>query len=234
MSKLAGKGECFSCHMRDLSIFAELPQDKLVELGFRPAMMVFEEGEVLFREGEVASAAYTLRSGYVKLTKSLANGRSQIVLVLSTGDLFGMDCLAGDNYHHNAIAITPSEVCRLPLKDLDSLRQQDPVIDRAILLRWAKSLRATEDLAVELGTKKAAERLASYLLSWCSGAAPDEWRELPLSRMEIGELLGLTIETVSRFFSEWRKTGLIFEQSGKIRIADPEKLARVARASGAY
>ncbi len=219
--------------MRELSIFAEMPTSRLENLGFHPTVIGYPEGAVLYREGEIASAAFTLRSGLIKITKSLPNGRSQIIRVLHPGDLLGLDCFAGSDYHHNAIALIESEVCRLPIKELDALRQNDPSIDRAIMLRWSKVLRATENLTVELGTKKASERLANFLLDWCQAPDADGWSDLPLSRLEIGELLGLTIETVSRFLSEWRKTALIGEHNHRIRILDEKALHEVACAGGA-
>ncbi len=219
--------------MRELSIFAEMPLQRLESLGFHPTVIGYPDGAVLYREGEVASAAFTLRTGLVKITKSLPNGRSQIIRVLHPGDLLGLDCFAGGDYHHNAIALIESEVCRLPIKELDALRQSDPTIDRAIMLRWSKVLRTTENLTVELGTKKAAERLASFLLDWCKTPDGEGWNDLPLSRLELGELLGLTIETVSRFLSDWRKNALIAEQNHRIRILDGKALREVACASGA-
>jgi CRP/FNR family transcriptional regulator len=88
-------------------------------------------------------------------------------------------------------------------------------------------------MMVELGAKKAAERLASFLIRWCTTHhATNMWIELPLSRGEMGELLGLTIETVSRFLSEWKRQGYITEQRGVIQISDVAALRKAACSSG--
>lgn len=234
MSKIVGKGECRSCPMRHLSIFAELPEARLDALRFRTTVLTYRPGETIYYQGDRSEAAYTLRRGLVKLTKMLPNGRTQITQVLRTGDLFGWDGFAELAYNHNAVAITDVEVCRLPIRELDALRYEDRAVDRAILRRWVKSLRESEDMMLELGAKKAAERLASFLLDWWENA-PDRDEEgvpLPLSRTEIGELLGLTIETVSRFLSDWRKSGFISEKGHKLRILDPEGLKKRACGSG--
>lgn len=207
-------------------------------------MLVYEEAEIIFNQGANSSeSVYTLRKGLIKICKSLPDGRIQIMRVLVPGCLFGIDGFVGENYNHTASALTDCEVCRLPLEELSELRRNNPEIGRAILSRFIKNLRQTEDLLLELGAKKAPEKLATYILklSECykanglklssNGAnlsSKEEWHSLPLSRSEIGSLLGLTIETVSRFFSSWKRKGFIKELKGNIQILDAKGLKEVA------
>ncbi len=234
MSNVRGKGQCRSCHIRHLSIFAQLPAQRLVEIqNFQPLVMSYDSTETVYHQGDAALTAYTLRKGLVKLIKMLPNGRAQIVRVIREGELFGFDGFAGENYNHTAIPLTEIEVCRLPLNELLELKRQHPEIENAMMKRWVQHLREAEDMMVELGAKKAAERLASFLIRWCaSGSTPNAWIELPLSRGEMGELLGLTIETVSRFLSEWKRQGFITEQRGAIQIRQVEALRKAACANG--
>ncbi len=162
------------------------------------------------------------------------------------GDLFGFDGFAKENYNHTAISLTDCEVCRLPLADLSTLRKSNPEIDQSMVSRLIKNLRQSEDMLLELGAKRASEKLASFILRLSlsdqnlsfstdslRGTPGTEWANLHLSRSEIGSLLGLTIETVSRFFSDWKRKGFIKEEKGSIQILDAEGLKTEACSEGA-
>lgn len=233
MPHIQGKGHCISCPIRHLSIFAQLPEERLQapELqAFQPAVMTFTKSETVYHQEMPAEAVYTLRKGLVKLTKTLANGRTQITRILRRGELFGFDGLAEAHYNHTAIPLTPIEVCRLPLAELRSLKNNHSEIDNAMMVRWIQYLREAEDMMLELGAKKANERLASFLIRWCNAdnEMEGDWSALPLSRAEIGELLGLTLETVSRILSDWKRNQLIDETRNSLQILNKEKLQLIA------
>ncbi len=238
-----------TCPVRNRSIFSDIPEAALNETikNFHTAVMTFDSGESIFHQYDDSSeSAYTLRKGLIKITKSLPDGRVQIVRVLVAGDLFGIDGFANENYNHTATALTQVEVCRLPLKDLSVLRQNHQEVDSSIMARFIKNLRQTEDMILELGAKKASEKLASFIMSLSqsddnfalnrdlktTNLANDVWVNLPLSRSEIGSLLGLTIETVSRFLSDWKRKGFIKEFKGTLQIIDAEGLKSAACSEG--
>ncbi|WP_020558548.1 Crp/Fnr family transcriptional regulator [Thiofilum flexile] len=229
MSSIKGKGHCRSCAIRQMSIFAQLPEAALVEIQhFQPSIIHFSANETVYHQGEAASCAYTLRQGLVRLVKTLPNGRTQIVRLIRAGDSFGFDGFIGEPYNHSAIPLCEIEVCRLPLAELLALKRQHPEIENAMMKRWIQHLREAEDMMLELGAKKASERLASFLIRWCEPVGLNGWIELPLSRSEIGELLGLTIETVSRFISDWKRQGWIEERQGRIHLLDTKQLQALA------
>ena len=252
MPQQKSKGHCLTCPVRHRSIFSDLPETVLQDSiqDFQTSILTYEEGEILFSQNTDSSeSVYTLRKGLIKICKSLPDGRVQIMRVLVPGCLFGIDGFAGEPYNHSALALTDCEVCRLPLAELSELRQNHNEIDRALLTRFIKNLRQTEDMLLELGAKRAVEKLATYILrlsgSYNANMLPDkngaklssdglnlsrkeEWHSLPLSRSEIGSLLGLTIETVSRFFSDWKRKGFIKEAKGNIQILDAKGLKKVA------
>ncbi|CAA6808340.1 MAG: transcriptional regulator, Crp/Fnr family [uncultured Thiotrichaceae bacterium] len=233
MSHIKAKGECKTCSIRNLSIFARLPEDRFDEINcFHPSVITYDPDETIYHQNEKAKNAFTLRQGLIKLVKVLPNGKNQIVKVLRRGDLFGFDGFADENYNHMAIPLTNVEVCRLPLKELLELKKQNPEIEQTMMKRWIQHLREAEDMMVELGAKKGKERLATFLLKWCECKNSNQWIELPLSRSEIGELLGLTIETVSRFLSEWKRQEFIIEQRGSIQLVDIEGLKQAACSDG--
>lgn len=233
MPHIHGKGHCLSCPIRHLSIFAQLPETRLntpALTAFQPAVMTFSKSETVYHQENPAEAAFTLRKGLVKLTKTLPNGRTQIIRILRRGELFGFDGFAEENYNHTATPLTPIEVCRLPLNELRSLKNTHDEIDTAMTVRWVQHLREAEDMMLELGAKKANERLASFLIRWCNADDESEgdWSALPLSRAEIGELLGLTLETVSRILSDWKRNQVINETRSCLQILDKEKLQLIA------
>ncbi len=255
VSQFKSKGHCLSCPVRHRSIFSDLPEKTLNESikDFHTSVITYEAGESIFIQGgDSSESAYTLRNGLIKVCKSLPDGRVQIVRVLVAGDLFGFDGFAGEKYNHSATALTDCEVCRLPLSDLAELRKTYTEIDQSMMSRFIKNIRQTEDMLLELGAKKAPEKLASFILSLSQSSQgqvvkniglklsnselnlsnKDEWLSLPLSRSEIGSLLGLTIETVSRFLSDWKRKGFIKESKGNIQILDVKGLKAVACTEG--
>ncbi|MCK5903528.1 MAG: Crp/Fnr family transcriptional regulator [Cocleimonas sp.] len=234
MSHIIGKGHCLTCPIRYRSIFANLSEETLKSeiKDFHTSILTCRSNDIIYEQGEPSKYAYTLRNGLVKLTKSLPDGRTQIVRILKKGDLFGFDGFAKEDYNHNAITISQSEICRLPLSSLGLLRSKNTEIDTAMMTSWIKNIREAEDMLLELGAKKAPEKLASFLLKWCEGLDDRDWIKLELSRSEIGDLLGLTIETVSRFLSDWRRLGFIEELKGSIIIVDSKGLKEKACSSG--
>lgn len=96
MSNIKGKGQCRTCAIRQLSIFALLPEANLTEIQhFQPSIMTFASNEAVYHQGEVATCAYTLRQGLIRLVKTLPNGRTQIVRLIRAGIALAlMDLLA--------------------------------------------------------------------------------------------------------------------------------------------
>ncbi len=238
MAHIKSKGHCLTCPVRNRSIFSDIPEETLEETikDFHTSVVTYDSGESIFRQFDDSSeSAYTLRKGLIKITKDLPDGRIQIVRILVAGDLFGFDGFADETYNHTATALTDCEVCRLPLNDLAVLRSNQKEIDRSMMARFIKNLRQTEDMVLELGAKKAPEKLATFILnlsladnnSKLKEDSQDSWLNLPLSRTEIGSLLGLTIETVSRFLSDWKRKGYIKESKGTIQIVDLKGLKSV-------
>ena len=228
MPKITGTGHCSNCPIRHLSIFADLRPERLVNIPFRPLITRYKAGEVIYQQGDHADALFTVRGGVIKITKSLPDGRHHLLYLETTGALIGWDSFIEDHYSQSAVAITDAEVCRLPERDLNRLRRADLELDNAILQRWITSLRRAENRMVDLSTRKGSEKLAAFLLDWRAEAPPSDWVDLPLTRGELGEMLGLTVETISRFLADWRKRGIISEEHRKIRIDDLPALQRIA------
>lgn len=190
----------------------------------------------LFCAGEPSRRLYVLRAGRVKLTRSLPDGREQILGLCEPGDLLGLDALAGECYTHSAQALTPAAACALAYPDLVKVFEQNPAVTLRVLERLRAELARAQRHISELGLKSATERVASYLLSLVPpGRAVPVRLSLPLTRQEMAELLGLTVETVSRTMTELARRGVVQVLRGghECVILDAPRLRRLAGEEGA-
>ncbi len=220
--------DCLNCPMRDRSIFAGLTLNDIRDLNIQVRDITVPAGHTLYLEGNNARHAYTLRHGAVKLVKTLADGRSQIVRLLGHGDLLGFAGMEEKKYPYSAISMTETQLCQLNLADLIAAALRLPGIYQAISQRWFTALRQAESRIVELGAKKAEERLATFLCQWCGTYPANSDVPFPLTRQDIGEFLGLSTEHVSRIMAAFKRHHLIAEHKGILRIPDSTKLIQHA------
>ncbi|MEZ5451555.1 MAG: Crp/Fnr family transcriptional regulator [Thiothrix sp.] len=233
MPNTIGKGSCLNCQVRPQTIFAGLNEHELGQMQpFQPPIIQYAPNETIYMQGSEACYVFTLRQGFVKIVNTLSDGRAHIVQLLRDGDFFGFGGMSGGTYKHTATALNEVEVCRLPLAGVLKFKHDYLSVEKEMTKRWLDRLHHAESMLVELGAKKAAERLASFLLRWCAGNAPNSWVPLPLNRSEIGELLGATIETVSRFLAEWKRQGFIGESRGSIQMLDAAGLRKAVGLDG--
>lgn len=185
-------------------------------------------GTTFVDEGEPALHIFTVADGVVKLFKLLADGRRQIVGFLVAGDVFGF--APGDKYTVSAEAVSPVTLCRFPRRQLERAFVEFPGIERQLLDVVSRELAAAQDQMVLLGRKNAHERLASFLLSLSRRQGnEDDSIDLPMTRTDIADYLGLTMETVSRVFTVLKASGCIATNgSSKVHILDADALAELA------
>ncbi len=218
------KSDCLHCAMRERSIFAGLSGEELCALGMDVVDLELGAGTTIYHEGEDACCAYTLREGAVKLVKSLADGRAQIVRLLHHGDLFGFEGLHRQRHQHTAIALSTVKLCRLDLRELDQLSQRLPVVREAIFRRWQRALEEAESRIVDLGARRAEARLATFLLQWAEAYPQHRSLPFPLTRQDLGEFLGLSTEHVSRIMADFKRRGWLRESRGTLEILMPQAL----------
>ena len=193
--------------------------------------------KVVFHEDDRADHVYEVTSGTVILYRLLSDGRRQVVDILGPGDLFG---LSSTGYHDcSAETLTASDVRVLDRRDIEKSSDLQTHVNRCLTNR----IEALHSHAVLLGRKSAQERVASFLMRFvphrgeigCAGpqAGSDEKVVvLRMTRQEIADYLGLTIETVSRVLSDLKRRGVIsIEKNDRIRLAD---VCRVCRLTGMH
>jgi len=160
----------------------------------------FAPGAEIYAEGEKALNIYQVEFGAVRAYRLLSDGRRQITAFYLSGEVFGLE--ADANHQFFAEAITGTNIRLLPRAKLGDISQD------LFSLTLRALTRAQEHLLV-LGRQTAAERVAAFLLDLADRQGGSEQIEMPMSRMDVGDYLGLTIETVSRVFSRLKDKEII-------------------------
>lgn len=172
-------------------------------------------GSSVYREGEEALNWYRVVSGTGCTCKLLPDGRRQIGSFLHAGDFFGFEAL-GD-YGFGAEAVTDMVVIRYSRRHTEALAQADGAVGRRFREIACRSLSTAYERLLTLGRKTATERVVGFLLELARMAPDGKTVSLPMSRCDIGDYLGLTLETVSRIFTTLKHDGLI-ELAGAHRV----------------
>lgn len=222
-----GTADCRTCGIRDMVLFADLKEEDFNLIHAPIDDLEYAVGQPLVRMGETATSLYTLRSGVIKLVRNTVDGRQRIVRVLRSGDVVGLEALMGPTYDSDAIALTPIKVCRLPLQVIQRLNRETPRLHQRLLEQWHRSLKAADDWLAELNFGSARQRLAALILTMRSGHDPSVCTLF--SREDMGAMLDLKLETVSRTLSAIAREGLIepMDKIGRVyRVVDAERLAR--------
>jgi len=227
MGTLVGRGHCLTCPIRPQSLFGCLEKSELSLIeDFQTRVVTYDSGEVVYSEGERLNLIYTLRQGFVKLTRFNSEGEAQIVRIVKPGDLFGYEKLVVDsNYRHTAEALGHVELCQLSVERLNELRDQSPAINQAIIERALQQVMKTEEHLTHVSLLKSKARVAWFVLDW---VAEQDSAPMPLSRRELGQYLGLTVETVSRHFAELKRLNQLSEKQGVLSVLDRDALQELA------
>ena len=187
--------------------------------------------ELVCQQGDATDAAFYVVQGELKLYKLTPDGRRQIIAFLSEGDFIGFAC--GDEYSYSAEALTAVVVGRVPRRRLEQMATESPALATRLFACARRELAFAHDQLLVLGRMTPLEKLASFLmrLADCEerrGGDP-EHLSLPMSRLDIADHLGLTIETVSRCFTKLRKLGVIqLARAADVIIRDPDRLCDLA------
>ncbi|NOZ42510.1 MAG: cyclic nucleotide-binding domain-containing protein [Alphaproteobacteria bacterium] len=188
--------------------------------------------QVICAEGDESGNIYNIRTGAVRISKMLSDGRRQITGFLFAGDFFGLSCR--NKYSYTAEAITDVEICSIPrAKIIDSFRKFPELGERAFDMTRIE-LEATHEQMLLLGRKTAREKLCSFLLAIRGKYKPldqgdDTIVDLPMSRSDIADFLGLTVETISRQFTGLYRLGHIeLEGFHKVVLKDADALFALA------
>jgi len=211
---------CSSCNLRELCLPCGLGAAETQRLGdLVYTRKRVKRGDALVRSGAAFESLYAVRSGFFKSTVGLEDGRDQVTGFHMAGEILGLDGIGSGSHTADLIALEDSEVCVLPYAHVE-----DPCLQRQLHKVMSRELVRDQGIMMLLGTMKAEERLAAFLLNLSQrflarGFSPSEFH-LRMTRDEIGSYLGLSLETVSRLFSRFHDDGLVSVLQKHIRILD--------------
>lgn len=224
---------CAECRLSAICLPISLALDDIAKLDDivqrgRP----LQKGQALYDAGEDFKSVYALRSGAIKTSTTSSDGEQQITGFYLPGEIIGLDGLAANAHTNTAEALETSAVCEIPFSQLESLSTQLPSLQRRFFQLMSKEIGQEQQLITLLSKKNADERIAALLLSISTrnhnrGLSSVEFY-LPMSRSDMGNYLGLTIETVSRVMSRLHKQGVIALDKKHVVIQNMDALRRIA------
>lgn len=223
---------CRNCDVvREIAFCADLAHDEIKRLATVRCHAQLPPAFTVFREGDPADHVYSISAGAVKLYKLMSDGRRQIIGFLFAGDMFGLGLDGG--YVYTAETVTSTQLCRFTHRKLESLLVEIPKLERRMFSRAVKDLVAAQEQMLLLGRKTAKEKVATFLLKLSRRAEQQGLSAspvaLPMSRADIADYLGLTIETVSRTFTQLKREGVIgLPASGHVILVDAAALKDLA------
>lgn len=220
---------CRACEARHRGVCGALSAAQLISLNKQSTRKYVESGSELISESRETRTYANIISGVVKLTKMMADGRQQIVGLQFAPDFLGRPFRAASGI--TADAATGVDVCSFPKTVIDQMIRETPELEHRLLEQTLKELDEARDWMLTLGRKTASEKVASFLYLIATNVDPESDAnsarfELPLTRSDIADFLGLTIETVSRQMTRLRKEGIILIANNRhVEVPDLAKLA---------
>lgn len=190
-------------------------------------------GQVIVVEGDPHTYGFRVLTGAIRLYKALPDGRRQVIDFLVAGECFGL--LGADHYAYTVEAIVPSALARYPRANLEMALRSNPELAQRLLEAARTDLEQAHVHMLLLGRKSADEKVATFLVRFARrlGGAPREpvVLRLPMTRQDMADYLGLTIETVSRTLTRLRQEGLIaFASPQDVILKRPGELEALAHA----
>jgi CRP/FNR family transcriptional regulator len=219
--------------LRRTTIFRPLSPEDRQRLAGVASTRDFEKGEYLFREGDASEILYTLISGRVKVFKTTARGTDLILEIFGPGDPVGAVAVYESRpYPASAVALEPATCLGIPRREFFGLLKTQPSLVRGLLTGLTHRLVELTNRLAELSTGRLDARMARFFIKLADTigepAADGTFIPLPLSRQELADMVGTTIETAIRIMSRWGKENVIRTEKDGFVIQDRDALEAVA------
>jgi len=225
--------QCQDCSISQLCIPYSLNEEELESLdNIIDRKKPIQKGQEIFKAGQEMKSLYAIRSGTLKSYTITEQGDEQITSFHLAGDLVGFDGISTGTHPSFSQALETSMICEIPYDTLDNLSVTMPKLRQQILRLMSSEIVGDQNMILLLSKKNAEERLASFIHNLSTrfserGFSPREFR-LSMTRGDIGNYLGLTVETISRLLGRFQKSEMIAVKGKYISILDEEKLAELA------
>ena len=224
---------CHDCRLSSLCLPIGLSRSQLTEVDSiiqqRPLL---QKEQCLYHLHDTFSCIYAVRSGCIKTVITTENGDERVTGFYLPGDIVGIDGISEQRYSSSAIAIDTSSLCKIPFEHVEQLALQLPDLQRHMFKIMSREIVSDQNTLLILNKNKAESRMAAFLLSLSSRfqrqkMSSKQWT-LPMSRGELGNYLGLTIETVSRVLTRMRKEDIISLHQRELTINNIQRLQHLA------
>ncbi|MCG5510770.1 fumarate/nitrate reduction transcriptional regulator Fnr [Ectothiorhodospira lacustris] len=231
------KQACKACSLRDLCLPLGVSVEDLSMLeGIISRKRPVQRRDTIYQAGDPLNCLYAVRTGSVKTFVLTNDGEEQVTGFHLPGELLGLDAINDGVHPCTALALETASVCEIPFDRLEELAGRTPGLQHQLLRIMSREIQTDEHLVTLLGHRTSDARLAAFLLNLSRrfgmrGFSRHEFN-LTMSRCEIGNYLGLAVETVSRMLSRFQEQGLIQVQRKFITILDADGLREIAGVNG--
>ena len=230
---------CGDCRLSSICLPLAMEPDEVVKLDDMVQRgHPLQKGDHLFREGDAFDSVFAVRSGAIKAYRLTDAGEEQVTGFYFPGEILGMDGISKGKYASSARALETSAICEIPFNRLQELSTQFPSLQRHFFKLMSHEIAIDQKVITLLSKNTAEERVAALLISISARNARRKLSgtqfRLPMSRTDIGNFLGLTIETVSRVFSRFNKQGIISVDSKEMTILQMDALKEIAAVESEY
>jgi CRP/FNR family transcriptional regulator len=225
--------KCQNCSISELCLPFSLNKQELNSLdNIIDRKFPIRKGDNIYHDGQELHALFAIRSGTFKTFTLSEQGEEQITGFHLAGDLLGFDAIAESIHPSFAQALETSMVCEIPYHNLDKLSDTMPKLKKQVLRLMSNEIRTDQAMLTLLNRKNAEQRVATFLVSLSEryrsrGLSSSEFR-LTMTRSEIGNYIGLTVETISRLLNRFHKNNLIQVDGKLINILNINALTDVA------
>lgn len=227
------QASCGTCRLNSICLPLALKSEDIEQLDeIVQRSKPIQRNQHLYREGDKFLSVYAVRSGTLKAYKTTDDGREQVTGFYFPGEILGMDGIANNTHASSAKALETAAVCEIPFASLEKLSTLLPSMQRHFFQLMSREITEDQQLITLLSKNSADERVASLMLSISTRNARRKLSatqfRLPMSRVDIGNYLGLTVETVSRVFSRMQKMDILSVDNKEIEIRDIKALKELA------
>ena len=224
------KSRCVVCKIRTYSFCRCLPEEKLKTFAKISDEKEFEDKKTIFLQQEQSKNLYNITKGNVKIYRLLSDGRIQIIGFLYPGDFFGS--YKKEKYNYSAESIGDLRLCVFNQQSLDDYLEENMSLAKELLHMTSHELTLAQDRMMVLGKMNASERVAKFILNISKQRLRIGWQNnpisIPMTRQDIADYLGLTLETISREFTKLKAANTIkFLTPKQIYITDRDKLSSI-------
>ncbi len=230
------KLSCSNCNLAELCLPRGLDLKELDTLEqIIKRSKPIHKGDYIFRNGDPFRSLYAVRSGTIKIYTTTDDGDNQVMGFYFPGEIIGFDAIENNKHQCSAVALETSTYCAFNFDNFEELCTTIPGLQHQMFRLMSKELTTENELLLTLCNKNAEEKIATFLISLSNrfeqrGYAANEFK-LSMSRQDIGNYLGLTIETVSRIFSKLQRDQIIATNHKVVEIKDSETLHQICTKS---